>query len=308
MEDKIKRIIRDLSGEDVKTVTKLSGGISFETYKLLTESGRAYVFRYGENYTNSGGRFIDIAETFRREKFFFDTVADRVPARVPHIYLVDDSRKNFDHIYEIYDYIEGRSLEEMGADVGDDIYYQTGRTIAAINMTKLSEDADTGEGWGAFFSNRLRERLIPLIADGLVDEEEIRTICSFFRDLEYMEDRAFLHLDVRKGNILYDEATGSVGLIDAENAEFGDPLFEIARIDVYGEMNDAFYKGYLEEAGLDRIDRGSVRYHGYELESLAFLTNVFIHEIEAEEETVENMKERTVRLKEEILRTIRSSK
>ena len=78
-------------------------------------------------------------------------------------------------------------------------------------------------------------------------------------------------------------------------------MFEIARIDVYNEMNDAFYAGYMEEMSLERIDRSSIRYHGYELESLAFLTNVFIHEIDATKETVESMISRTLRLKNRIL-------
>ncbi len=303
MNRKIERIIRDLSGENVIVIEKLSGGISFNTYKAVTGSGKAYVFRYGEDYVNSGGRYIDIAQTFRREKLFFDTVSDKLPIRVPHIYLVDDSRTRFDCVYEIYDYIDGRSLEELGDDVTDAVYFLVGKSIARINMTELGDRRNT-EDWGTFFSARLKERLIPLEKDGLFSADETDTICSFYQGLRYPTTRAFLHLDVRKGNILYDEITGTVGLIDAENAEFGDPLFEIARIDVYNEMKEAFYAGYMEEMGLERIDRESVRYQGYKLESLAFLTNVFIHEIDATKETVESMISRTLRLKNRILSAI----
>ena len=306
MKRKIESIIEELSGECVTETVKLSGGISFNTYKAVTESGKAYVFRYGEDYTNSGGRYISIAETFRREKYFFDTVSGMLSIKVPHIYLVDDSRKRFDYVYEIYDYIRGRSLEELGDEVGDDVYYQIGKAVARINRTSPAKDRDTGDDWGTFFSGRLRERLIPLVADGLFDESEIRTICSFYMDYDYPDRRALLHLDVRKGNILYDRDDGTIGLIDAENAEFGDPLFEIARIDVYNEMKEAFYAGYMEEMGIESIDRGSILYQGYKLESLAFLTNVFIHEIDAEEETVESMTHQTLRLKNRILRTIQA--
>lgn len=305
MRRKIKSIIEELSGECVTEFVKLSGGISFNTYKAVTESGKAYIFRYGEDYTNSGGRYISIAETFRREKYFFDAVSGMLSIKVPHIYLVDDSRTRFDCVYEIYDYIDGHSLEELGNDVNDTVYFRVGKAIAHINMTELGDGFNT-EDWGTFFSARLRERLIPLVADGLFAESEIRTICSFYMDYDYPDHRALLHLDVRKGNILYDRYNGSIGLIDAENAEFGDPLFEIARIDVYNEMKEAFYAGYMEEMGVESIDRESILYQGYKLESLAFLTNVFIHEIDAEEEAVESMTRQTLRLKNRILRTIQA--
>ena len=306
MNRKIERIISDFSGEPVTVIKKLSGGISFNTYKVLTESGKAYVFRYGEDYVNSGGRHIDIAQTFRREKFFFDTVSDRLQIKVPHIYLIDDSRTRFDYVYEIYDFITGHSLEELGNDAADAVYFQVGKAVAQINMTELSNSCHT-EDWGTFFSLRLMERLIPLVKDGLFSEDEINVICPFFKKLDYPAAKAFLHLDIRKGNILYDKHTGTIGLIDAENAEFGDPLFEIARIDVYSEMKDAFYAGYLEEMNLERIDRSSIRYHGYELESLAFLTNVFIYEIDADNETVESMISRTLRLKNKLLSMIQTT-
>ena len=150
MNGKIERIIRDLSGENVAEIEKLSGGISFNTYKVVTGSGKTYVFRYGEDYVNSGGRYIDIARTFRREKLFFDTVSDRLPIRVPHIYLVDDSLTRFECVYEIYDYIEGRSLEELGDDVTDAVYFLVGKSIAQINKTELHDGFGT-EGWAPSF-------------------------------------------------------------------------------------------------------------------------------------------------------------
>ena len=306
MNRKIERIISDLSGETVSVIEKLSGGISFNTYKVLTGSGKTYVFRCGEDYVNPGGRHIDIAQTFRREKYFFDTISDRLQIKVPHIYFVDDSRTRFDYVYEIYDFIAGHSLEELENDAADAVYFQVGKAVAQINMTELCNSCHT-EDWGTFFSFRLEERLIPLEKDRLFNEDEINVICSFFKKLDYPAAKAFLHLDIRKGNILYDKDTGTTGLIDAENAEFGDPMFEIARIDVYGEMKDAFYSGYMEEMNLERIDRSSIRYHGYELESLAFLANVFIHEIDVKKETVESMISRVLRLKARILSMIQAS-
>lgn len=303
MERKIKDIIMNFCGEKVISINRMSGGISFCTYKIETENDKAYVFRYGENYVNSGGRYIDIGKTFKREKYFFDTIASKMAIKVPHIYYVDDSLEEFEYIYEIYDYIEGCSLEEISdKKIEEEIYYQIGKIIARINKIKLDDDKFIEEKWETFFSRRLKERLIPLKKENLINDDEIQTICSFFEKYNYTGDRAFLHLDVRKGNIIYNN--GMIGLIDAENAEFGDPLFELARIDVYGEMNTFFYRGYMDEMGIERIERETVLYHGYKFEALAFLANVFINEIEVEEETVRNMKNDIIQLKEKILNYI----
>ena len=302
METKIKEIFKKIFSAEVTGIKKLSGGISFCTYKVVTETGKAYVFRYGENYENTGGRYIDIGQTFRREKFFFDTISNKLVLCVPHIYIVDDSHELFDYTFEIYDYIEGCSLEELTSDVNDEVYYKIGKIIASINKIKLPDDGFTEESWSSVFSKRLNERLKPLVRDNLINQDEVKQICSYYNCFKFTEDRFFLHLDVRKGNIIYKD--GIIGLIDAENAEFGDPLFELARIDVYNEMKESFYKGYMDEMGIKDINRESIQYCGYALEALAFLTNVFIHEIDAEKEIVEDLKNRTIKMKDKILSAI----
>ena len=193
-------------------------------------------------------------------------------------------------------------MEELNSDVNDEVYYKIGKIIAGINKIKLSDDSFTEESWSSFFSKRLNERLNPLLRDNLINQDEIQKICSYYNCFKFTDDRYFLHLDVRKGNIIYKD--GVIGLIDAENAEFGDPLFELARIEVYNEMNESFYKGYMDEMGIKDIDRESIQYCGYTLEALAFLTNVFIHEIDADKEIVEDMKNRTIQMKDKILNAI----
>nr|WP_297937057.1 hypothetical protein [uncultured Lachnoclostridium sp.] len=73
-------------------------------------------------------------------------------------------------------------------------------------------------------------------------------------------------------------------ILDAEKAEWGDPYFEVARIDTYGLLNNAFLEGEQKVSALGSIDLEFIQYKLYKMESVAFLLNVFLNEIDASEE------------------------
>jgi aminoglycoside phosphotransferase (APT) family kinase protein len=71
-----------------------------------------------------------------------------------------------------------------------------------------------------------------------------------------------VHFDLWDGNVFVDGASGGArlsGLIDGERAFWGDPLFELASLALFGEIEDdeAFLLGYAEERGAPlRFDEG----------------------------------------------------
>lgn len=69
---------------------------------------------------------------------------------------------------------------------------------------------------------------------------------------------------------------GSIFLLDAENCEFGDPLWELAVIDVGGEIEPILIDGYKKTYGKS-IDLTSNLYEYYKLERIALVLNLFIN-------------------------------
>ena len=87
---------------------------------------------------------------------------------------------------------------------------------------------------------------------------------------------SFLHLDLRFINMIYNN--GHIYLVDAENCEFGDPLFDLAVIDINDTMTESFLAGYTNSSGCrPNIDSDLFLY--YKLERLALIVHVFMNEV-----------------------------
>lgn len=303
----IKVAIEQKLGIEVVEIKNLSGGISFETNLIRLKNNRLLVFRAGIDYTNSGHREIKIIDCFSREKFFYDTLANKMQIRFPNIILIDDSLKYYDKIFELYDFIEGiplhMCLDEFDGLKQRQIYYEMGKIVAQINNTKLNKNhtyIQKRGAWNHFFSNRLEERLIPLIKNCLISKKEIEILVLKIKQQDYQErDLSFLHLDIRPNNFVWN--SGISALLDAENSEWGDPYFELARIDVYKLLNEDFLMGYRQESDIKVIDFQSLVYKFYKLEGCAFLLNVFLNEICSDEEEIKSYLTQFLELKLELL-------
>lgn len=303
----IKMAIEQKLGEEVAEIKHLSGGISFETNLIRLKDNRLYVFRSGADYINSGHREIKIIDCFSREKFFYDTLSNKMQIKFPNIILIDNSLKYYDKTFELYDFIEGIPLN-MYIDQLDglklrQIYHEMGKIVAQINNTKLNVNhtyIQKRGAWNLFFADRLVERLLPLIANGLISKEEVEILVSKIKRHDYqVRDLSFLHLDIRPNNFIWNN--GISALLDAENSEWGDPYFELARIDVYKLLNEDFLMGYRQESDIKVIDFQSLIYKFYKLEGFAFLLNVFLNEICADKKETKSYLVQFLELKSELL-------
>jgi len=88
-------------------------------------------------------------------------------------------------------------------------------------------------------------------------------------------ERSLLHRDIRPDNIIYKD--GKMFVIDAETCELGDPLNELARINLewhYWKNYDSLINGY--KSILD-IDTECEMFYYYQLEQLAEILDMHLN-------------------------------
>lgn len=267
---------------------KLSGGVSFETYLLELSNHEKVVFRAGSDYLSSLNDKIYIEDIFKREQMFYDVLREYVPVEFPKIRVIDSSGKYYHKTFEIYDYIEGVPLHQAAitACAREMVDYDIGKIVGKIHKYKISEGQREflrDEEWNVFFAKRLKSRLTPLTPNGLILPEEISYIEGLCQKIMPSVIRdSFLHLDIRPNNFLYTDKISA--LIDAENFEIGDCLFELARIEAYGLLNDSFIAGYTSEYPEIVLDKEDMIYKIYKLETISFLLNVFLNDLKIMDE------------------------
>jgi aminoglycoside phosphotransferase (APT) family kinase protein len=100
------------------------------------------------------------------------------------------------------------------------------------------------------------------------------------RNSKAEKTQSFLHLDMRFINMIYNN--GRIFLIDAENCEFGDPLYELAVIDISDNLTLDFWAGY--ESISNKPDIESDLFYLYKMERQALVLDVFLNVVKTEEE------------------------
>lgn len=274
--------IRRHLGRDIAKRERLTGGFTFETWLLTLSDGEKVVFRAQEDFVTGGGRQIVVAEVLRREKFFYDRVNEALGRTCPRVYVIDGSREQYGKAFCVMEYMEGAPLNRCFPGLEErekqSVLRKIGEMAGRINRIELEAEHPylAGRGsWMEFIVGRLRERLTPLERSGLIASAEANAIAELLRSCNMVEARRFLHLDMRRINMIYRK--GEIFLLDAENCEFGDPLWELATIDVGNELEPALIAGYREAYGSE-AELDSTRYLCYKMERQALVTNVFLHE------------------------------
>jgi len=282
--------------KDIKERTRLTGGYTFETWLLTLSDNEKVIFRTQRDFKTTGGREIIIADVLEREKFFYDTVNKEIGHTCPQVYVVDGTKTHFDMPFCLMEYIEGTP-----PPLNDEIGYKIGETVAKINGIKIDPThpyiADRGS-WEDFFANRLYERLIANITSGVITQDEINKIISRLRQKKAKETLSFLHLDMRRVNMIY--SNGKIFILDAENCEFGDPLFELATIDNADELYPAVLEGYKNACHAD-INLDDDLYLFYKMERAALVLYVFTEEVKNDPESRQLYLKKFNELKERLL-------
>lgn len=257
---------------------QLTGGFSFETWLLTLEDNQKIVFRTGIDTEVVNGKKIIVSDVFEREDFFYRTVNRAYNGRCPEIYLIDKSKEICSQSYQIMSFIEGNPLDKYLVNVDEvsksKILNQIGRVTAEINNIEISNSQELflDKNWDQIFKSKLNDRLRPLIEDRILSKLEYDILLSQLSKLKSKKTNSLLHLDMRLPNLIYQN--GEIHVIDAENCEVGDPLYELAIASVAGLLDQNFIEGYREYSN-HSVDVEDLLFKYYQLERQAALVNLF---------------------------------
>lgn len=263
--------------------TELTGGYSFQTWRLTLEDGRSLVYRASPDICTGGGRKIVIADVFKREKYFYDTLNSTLGHICPEVFVIGATDE---HTYQISEFLEGvpldKCFDKLNKQQQREVSFRYGEIAAGINQIKIDKQhpfAIERGPWERFFANRLGERLKALVRHGLITDNEIDKIARLAQGKRAANSLSFLHLDLRPPNLIYKD--GDLFVIDAENCEFGDPLFELAALAMNDYLCEDFLAGYEGVFG-SLPDLTGELFYLYQMERAALVLSVYIDEVEDE--------------------------
>ena len=236
-----------------------------ESWLLTLSDNTKVVFCTCEDYT----------DFFERERFFYDTVNHCIGKICPEVYVVDGSCKYYNKSFQISEYIDGHALRSVLQVESDDckkaLYYKIGETVARINQIKISSEhpyIKNRNSWLLHYTEKLLKiQLLRIVDNKLVKMEEVEKLCQNIQKRKVLSEYSFLHRDIRPDNIILKD--DRLFIIDAETCEFGDPLYELACINLewhYWEMFDYLFDGYKS---VENIDINNELFYCYQLERLA---------------------------------------
>ena len=167
--------------KNIKERVRLTGGWK-ETWLLILSDNQKVVFRTNPDFITSGGRKIVMADNFELEKFFYDGVNKELGHICPEVYIVDGTREYYDDAYQISEYIEGEKLskcfrEDFDERTKNNIYYKIGKLAAKINKIEIDINhpyVKKRGSWEEYISNRLYERLSPLVKFDLITPDGVK--------------------------------------------------------------------------------------------------------------------------------------
>lgn len=264
--------------QKVTEQVQLTGGFSFETWLITLENNQKIIFRTGVDTEVENGKKFIVSDVFEKEDFFYKTVNSVYKSRCPEIYLIDKSKEIYHQPYQIMSFVEGDPLDKYLVNADEvsksKIFSQIGRVTAEINNIKInkSQDLFLDKNWEQKFNNKLIERLEPLIGDKILTDLENNILLSQLSKLKSKKSNSLLHLDMRLPNLIYKNE--EIHVIDAENCEVGDPLYELAIVSVAGLLDEKFLEGYREYSN-HSVDIEDLMFKYYQLERQAALVNLF---------------------------------
>jgi aminoglycoside phosphotransferase (APT) family kinase protein len=274
----MKHAVEMYTNQKVTEQIQLTGGFSFETWLIKLDNNQKIIFRTGmDTEVENGKRFV-VSDVFEKENYFYKTVNNVYINRCPEIYLIDKSKEIYHQPYQIMSFVEGDSLDKylVNADEASirTIFNQIGRVTAEINNIEInnSQDVFLADNWEQKFEKKLIERFAPLIKDAILTDSEKSILLSRLSKLKAKTTNALLHLDMRLPNLIYHN--DEIHVIDAENCEVGDPLYELAIVSVVGMLDENFLAGYRENS-IYSIDTDDQLFKYYQLERQAALVNLF---------------------------------
>jgi aminoglycoside phosphotransferase (APT) family kinase protein len=244
------------------------------------------VFRSQIDFETGTGEKFNVAKALEREKFFYNNINNSISKICPEVYVVDGTREHFDESFCVMEYIEGTPLnlcfDNFNEEKKNEILYQIGSIAAKINSVEIEDSHPyirNRKSWEDYIADRLYDRFIPLIISEVITKDEAFLISNNIRSKKAIKNLSFLHLDMRRTNMIYNN--GNIYVIDAENCDFGDPLFELAVIDCGNELEQPLINGY-KNTYTGHIDMDNELYYYYKMERMALVLHLFMNLIKSD--------------------------
>jgi len=259
------------SGIEILRVKELSGGLLNSTFTVEIAGMPRMILRVAQ--PPGANTFFNERHLMRRE-YAVQPFLRPVCPQAPRILAADFTHRLIDRDYMFVEFIEG----EVWADVQDRlsdaenaaIWRQLGfiaRRINAVRGERFGFPApDPGyDRWSDALISWLmgmRMELVALRRDTGGAELLVRWIAAHRALFDQIRTPQLMHGDLWPANILIARRPSGVevvGILDAERAKWGDPLFEGAYH--LGTPHPAFWEGYGER---DQNEQAQVRALAYE--------------------------------------------
>lgn len=285
------KAIKHHLNQTITAKERLTGGVMFQTWLLTLSNNQKVVFRHQKDLDTGSGDKIIIADVLEREKFFYDNVSKVVGNICPRVYVVDGTREHHENAFCIMEYIEGTPLRQCinGFDTKTQhgIQYKIGEIAARFNSIEIAGNHPYITSRGPLedlVAYYLWDIFVPLINSGVITQSEADKIVADMRSKKARRELSFLHLDMRYCNMIYNN--GNIFIVDAANCKFGDPLWELAIIDVSGELTPSLIEGYKSVYAGD-IDLDDELYNYYKMERMAAVVHLYLNQIKADAESTQ---------------------
>jgi len=290
---------------DIIERERLTGGVTFQTWLLTLSNHQKVVFRHQEDLVTGSGDKIIIADVLEREKFFYETMRKSISGVFPEVYVVDGTYKHHQNAFCIMEYLEGTPLNRcfgnLDTKTQNRLMYKVGEIAAQVNSITIDNNHPYVQGRATFedlIADRLRDVFVPLICNEVITQGEADKIVSDMRSKKASKTLSFLHLDMRHCNIIL--RGDNIFVVDAANCEFGDPLWELAVIDVGGELAPPLIEGY-KSAYVGSINLEDDLYYYYKMERMAVVVHLYLNIINVSAEKTQQYLEMFMQLKQRLL-------
>lgn len=219
------KMFKDIEGASCwKSVEKISKGWSSdEKYKIVTNTGEALLLRLSA---------IEELSVKRKE---YEIISEYAKLgfcmSMPVAFGICNNEQN---VYMILSWIEGKDLENILPKISEEeqyqLGYQAGKILKKIHSIKVRKEDIPEE-------TKIKKKLFQLsryeTSDVRIENDE--AVVQYVKDninQIWKKDPTYLHGDFHPGNLIYME-DGSIGVIDFNRWEVGDPYEEFYKLESF---------------------------------------------------------------------------
>lgn len=219
-------MFKDIKNSDTwESLEKIAKGWSSDSkYLIKTKDGKLLLLR------------ISDAEQYHMKKKEYEIIEKYSQLGFPMSSPIDFGTCNDGkNVYMLLTWIEGKDLEEVLADLSEEEQYQLGREagkiLKKIHSVKVDAEElpqDTKKPKKLFQLSLYEESQVRIDGDEIALNYVKENI-----DLIWQQRPVYMHGDYHPGNLIYTNE-GTIGVIDFNRWEIGDPYEEFYKLESFG--------------------------------------------------------------------------